>query len=287
LRMSESVLQKGVYPTSIFVDLDSLGFEEVTVEKKQHMKDNKVVILKIIVVVLCVLLFLEGILYAVVIPCLAPAKIDIQGLESISKTELLNKVDSVASSSWLKFDTDKAVLALSSESCIESVSVEKHFPDRVEIHVKERIPVAKTIVMVNGKSVSVQIDKNGVLFTGAVATNYDNNIPLVTGLPVDNVQDGMRLSANYRNLMEQISVLSELPQKYFAAVSEIQVVTKEYGNYELILYPIHTKVKVLTDRTLDEDALKYMMVVLDVVNSIEPDVSVIDLRYGSVSYRTR
>ena len=38
---------------------------------------------------------------------------------------------------------------------------------------------------------------------------------------------------------------------------------------------------------MNEDALQYMMVVLDVVNSIEPDVSEIDLRYGSVSYRTR
>ena len=45
--------------------------------------------------------------------------------------------------------------------------------------------------------------------------------------------------------------------------------------------------RVLTDRALNEDALQYMMVVLDVVNSIEPDVSEIDLRYGSVSYRTR
>ena len=30
-----------------------------------------------------------------------------------------------------------------------------------------------------------------------------------------------------------------------------------------------------------------MMVALDVVNKIEPDVSEIDLRYGSVSYRKR
>ena len=59
------------------------------------------------------------------------------------------------------------------------------------------------------------------------------------------------------------------------------------GNYELALYPSQAKVKVLSDRNLNEDALQYMMVVLDVVNSIEPDVSEIDLRYGAVSYRRR
>lgn len=87
--------------------------------------------------------------------------------------------------------------------------------------------------------------------------------------------------------MEQIASIRSLSQKYFAAISEIQVVPKEFGNYELVLYPINSHVKVLTDRSLNEDALKYMMVVLDVVNSIEPNVSEIDLRYGSVSYRKR
>jgi cell division protein FtsQ len=87
--------------------------------------------------------------------------------------------------------------------------------------------------------------------------------------------------------MEQIQDIRNLKQKYFAAISEIEVVPKEYGNYELVLYPIQAKVRVLTDRALNEEALQYMMVVLDVVNSIEPDVGEIDLRYGSVSYRKR
>ena len=43
----------------------------------------------------------------------------------------------------------------------------------------------------------------------------------------------------------------------------------------------------LTDRSLNEEALKYMMVVLDVVKQLGSDVCEIDLRYGSVSYRTK
>ena len=97
----------------------------------------------------------------------------------------------------------------------------------------------------------------------------------------------MRLPAKYRPLMDQISSIRKLPQKYFAAISEIQVLPKEYGNFELAIYPVSTRARVLTDRSLNEDALKYMMVVLDVVNSIEPDAQEIDLRYGSVSYRRR
>ena len=53
------------------------------------------------------------------------------------------------------------------------------------------------------------------------------------------------------------------------------------------MIPSQSKVKVLTDRALNEDALKYMMVVLDVVNKIGTDVSEIDLRYGAVAFRTK
>ena len=53
------------------------------------------------------------------------------------------------------------------------------------------------------------------------------------------------------------------------------------------MIPAQSKVKVLTDRALNEEALKYMMVVLDVVNKIGTEVSEVDLRYGSVAFRTK
>ena len=87
-------------------------------------------------------------------------------------------------------------------------------------------------------------------------------------------------------MIEQIAKIQALPQKYFAAISEICVVPKTYGNYELMLIPVNSRIRVLTGRALNEESLQYMMVVLDVVNSIEPNVTEIDLRYDSVSYRT-
>jgi cell division protein FtsQ len=86
-------------------------------------------------------------------------------------------------------------------------------------------------------------------------------------------------------LITQINTISSENKKYFETISEICVVPKEYGNYELVLIPAKSKIRVLTDRTLNEESLRYMMVVLDVVGKIDSDVSEIDLRYGSVSYR--
>lgn len=252
------------------------------------MADKKVALLKIIVFVLCILLLIEAALYTFIIPALVPAKISFYGFKNIPESVARSKIQEIDTLTWMQFDASRAVNALSSISGIERVSVDKRFPDRVDIRITERKAVAKTIIETGGKCKSVQIDKNGVLFlANADYIAKDNNIPLITGLPVEEMAEGSRLPSKYRSLMEQIDYISSLPQKYFAAVSEIQVVTKEYGNYELILYPVHTHIRVLTDRVLNEDSLKYMMVALDVVNSLEPNAAEIDLRYGSVSYRAR
>ena len=265
-----------------------LGIPMTNENSSNEVPDRKITILKVVVMILGILLAVEGILYTVVMPCLSPAKMEYSGLKTLSVQEMNSAIAPANGASWLGFDTAKAVSVLSTVSCIETVSVAKHFPDKVRIIVKEREPVAKTIITQSDRSFSMQIDKSGVLFSaGTLYKGQDYSVPLISGLPVEGVQDGMRLPAKYRPLMEQIAQIRSLPQKYFAAVSEIQVMPKSYGNYELVLYPIHTHVKVLTDRTLDEEQLKYMMVALDVVNSIDSNVGVIDLRYGSVSYRAR
>lgn len=269
---------------------DGARFESAVPQSGQQKKakDKKITALKIIVAVLGFFLLVEGLVYSLVIPCFSQPSVVYEGLSLASREAVSAKLAPLAGAPWSRFDTEKAVALLSSVSCIESVSVDKQFPDKVFVSVKERLPVAKTILSVNGRSKPVQIDENCVLFgMQADAAEQDNSIPLISGIPVDALQEGMRLPAKYRVLMEQIAAIRKLPQKYFAAISEIQVVPKEYGNYELALYPTQAKVRVLTDRSLTEDALKYMMVVLDVVNSIEPDVVEVDLRYDSLSYRCR
>lgn len=269
----------------VFTDFED--FVTVSGSDKSEKKDKKVFLVKILVFVLAVLLFAELIISMVLVPCFSKPSITVSGLKSASQQEFTELLGSMKTSSWLRFDTKRAASLLSSVPYIDSVDVSKVFPDRVIVSVKERVPVAKTVINNGGRYISVQIDKNGVLFTGnRQKSDTDYEIPLVSGLPVEKFREGMSIPANYRVLLDQIETVRSRSQKYFAAISEIQVVQKEYGNYELVLYPVHKHVRVLTDRSLNEEALKYMMVVLDVVDSIEPDVSEIDLRYGSVSYRT-
>ena len=257
-------------------------------QSKGKAKDKRLLLLKVLVAALILFLCVEAVIWAFVLPCFASPTVMFQGLSEDEKAGAALMIQPLLVGSWAAFDVKKAADILSSKSYIESVSIVKHFPDKVSISVKTRTPVAKTILFENGASKSVQIDKNCVLFTSrSPLAAHDSSIPLISGLPAESLKEGMRLPAKYRALIEQISAIRALPQKYFAAISEIQVVPKEYGNYELVLFPTQAKIRVLTDRSLSEDRLKYMMVALDVVNSMEPNVVEVDLRYDSLSYRCR
>lgn len=263
---------------------DEILFES----EKDSVTDKKIKIIKVIFFVLCFLLIGELVVYKYIMPSFSSPKVTVSGQKNYTADEIAKKLLPMNSTTWFDFDINQAAAILSSEDGIENVVVEKRFPDRITINIVEREPVAVTFFTENGRSYPVEIDKNGVYFSNKAKNNLDSAmVPIITGIPVEYMAGGMRIPSAYRPLIDQISKIRELPQKYFAGISEICVLPKEYGNYELALIPAQSRVKVLTDRALNEDALKYMMVVLDVVNQIGTDVSEVDLRYGSVSYRTK
>lgn len=257
------------------------------VSESESKTERKIKFIKVIFCILCFALICELVICKYVMPSFSSPKVTVSGQHDYSAEEIARMLLPMNSSNWFDFDVDHAVALLSSEAGIDHVVVEKKFPDKIYVNVTEREPVAVTFVVENGHSTPVQIDKNGVLFPGKKNVAEDVILPIISGLPVEYMTKGMRIPVKYRPLIEEISKISALPQHYFASLSEICVLPKESGNYELALIPSQSKVKVLTDRALNEDALKYMMVVLDVVNQIGTEVSEVDLRYGSVSYTTR
>ncbi len=256
-------------------------------EKKQTEKKGKITAIKIIFCILCALLVAEAIVYFILFPCLNTPQIIWSGVNNYSQKSLVQSLGSYSYCSYIKFNSSQVKSILTTIPGIEDVTIEKKFPDVIRINVVERKAVAKTLISSGERSTLVQIDKNGVIFSvKSDLQSFDGSIPLISGIPVENISEGMRIPAKFRGLMDEIAKIKALPQNYFAAISEIHVVPKEYGNYELVLYPVHSRIKVLTDRHLTEEALSYMMVALDVVGNIEKNVEELDLRYGLVSYRT-
>lgn len=251
---------------------------------------------KIFFLVFVAIFAIEAIIYLIILPSMQTPTIVWSGSKRMSTTELTKVISPLVTKSWMKFDESEAMFLLSDVSSIEDVQVVKRFPDKVYINVIEREPVAMTFVSDGKNTVPIQIDKNGVLFSihsnqsyneGSLVEQVNRSIPLLSGIPIENISGKLRIPQKYRGLLAQIDSIKNRPQNYFAAISEIRIVPKEYGNYELVLFPNRSKVRVLTGRQLTEDDLQYMMVALDVVNKIEPNVTEIDIRYGSASYRTR
>ena len=272
----------------VFSEIDQFYTKKSSHKKTDAEKDSAVRtrILKILIAVLSCVLAVEAILYLVVIPCTSSVQIVFSGLTQYQPEDIIKSTNINVRQTWINFDTASIASKLAATQLFESVKVEKSFPDKVIITLNERQCAAVAIAEINGKSVPVQIDKNGVVYRINAGTP-SGNIPVLSGLSFENPKVGMRLHGKLRPLVQQISdILTEKPV-YFSAISEIRIMPKEYGSYDLVLYPMHSKVRVLADKTLNEESLQYMMVVLDVIDSLESDVYEVDLRHGSVSYRTR
>lgn len=264
---------------------DSYVYTEFSSCKKNvSHEDSKAKLLKLLIIILTAVLIIEALLYVVVFPCFSSVKITVSGVKNLDPNTLVKQSGMNVSGSWAGFDTAEFVSRLESLPAVESVSAEKKFPNQVIVRVNERKPVAYSMIDSDACTVLVQIDKNGVIFAADKVCNTDI-LPIITGLDIKESHIGLQIDSKYWALTEQLSHIAETCPVYLSALSEINVVPTVYDSYELILYPIHSRIRILADRTLDEELLQRMMVILDVANSMDPDFFEVDMRYGCVSYR--
>lgn len=254
--------------------------------KLGHEADWKPYVLKVLGGILAFFLFAEFAFYAIIIPATTKINLTVRGSATIGIDELCTITGLSGNERWISFDTGAVASRLASNPLFEAVSVEKKFPDRVVITLTERVPVAVSFGTLDGRTVPVAIDKNGVVFrVGTIPAGM--NLPLVTGLTFENPVAGMRLNPRLNSLLKDLSDIEAKNPVLLASVSEIKIVQKTYGGYDLVVYPVHTHVRVRTDKALNEDALQYMMLVLDVVKDLALNIDEIDTRAGTVSYHVK
>ena len=201
-------------------DLNEYFSEEKTDVTQDDSADKKIKAIKIIFAILCFLLVGELIVYKYILPSFSSPKISVTGLSSYTPEDFAEKLAPFSNANWFDFDVDQAAAVISNDAGIDSVVVEKHFPDKILIKVEERKPVAMIFLMDNGISSALEIDKNGVIFPQRAAEVNDNSyMPIISGLPVEYMAQGMRIPLKYRPLIDQIARIKSLPQQYFASVS--------------------------------------------------------------------
>lgn len=242
--------------------------------------------LKILIGALIIFLLAEMVFYVIIVPTTTQIHLTITGTSSVGYDELCSIAGMTGHEKWINFNSASVASRLARNPLFETVVVEKIFPDRVVVSVIERIPVAVAFGTINGRTVPLEIDRSGVAFrVGQVSAN--SSLPLITGLTFENPVAGMTLNVSLKPLLEQISDIERTNPVLLSSISEIKIEEKTYGGYDLVVYPIHTPVRVRTDKALNEDSLQYMMLVLDVVQDLALDIDEIDIRAGTVAYRVK
>jgi cell division protein FtsQ len=186
---------------------------------------------------------------------LAADDIKVSGLVHHDSQALLNALGIVPGSSLILFDANAARRQLQSMGWIEGASVQRKFPNTLEIVVKEREVFA--IWQHNGSYVLIARDGTVI---GGLDQMFNAHLPLVTG-------DGANLAAG--ELVNQLSATPELMSKVSAAT--------RLGNRRWNLY-LDNGVKVELPESGVSHALQQVAEIDKSQNILSKGISQLDLR---------
>ncbi|MDR0410082.1 MAG: FtsQ-type POTRA domain-containing protein [Spirochaetaceae bacterium] len=222
-------------------------------------------------------------------PCMPLNEVDIKGLDGMTRMAVLEKAGIDSRSSFMSVNAQAAEKALASFPLIEKAEVAKHFPDTIEIVITNRSAVAAAMVDINGRTTPVFFDKNGVLFhigrrTGKSA---DDALPVLSGLVFENISPGLRLPEFLLPLFAELETLRLNAPELLSTISEIHISGRKYDAYELAVYPLYNPVKIHIGRHVNENNLRYMLLLLDVLNEKGMALDELDFRTNTASYKVR
>lgn len=232
-------------------------------------------------------LIFELIFYFVILPSVSNARImlDLNSL-TLTEREVITMMALDKDTKWINIDASKVEQRLINEALIEKATVNKRFPDKLLVSVVERRPVAVSFANIEGKTIPLEIDKEGFIFR----MGWNEKVSLLTivsGLNFQNPKVGMKLNYKLTSLFNRLDVISKTNPVLLSGISEIKIREKKFGDYDLIMYPIRTKVKVFTNKEFTDKTLSRMMLVLDVIQEekVAKELEYVDIRGINIVYK--
>ncbi len=247
---------------------------------------NKVLIS--LVVFLTLFLIGEVVIQVFVVPNLVIKHIYLTTDVRISKEAVLEMAGLNSTLHYFNLDVGKIERKIAEYPLVKSVRVRKIFPDSVKINIKGRKPLAIVCVDVDGRTVPVTMDEEGVIYKiGASGDTLD--MPVISGLVFKDLRLGMRMPDRVMPVLEDLYNLKVNSPELFRLISEIKIVPVNNIDYELVLFPLSYNIKVRLGKHLDSKTLKYVIMVLDLLkkNVGEKRIEEVDFRSGTMVYKLR
>jgi cell division protein FtsQ len=200
---------------------------------------------------------------------------------------VLEKAGITIKSSYLSVNSRAVERRLEALVEVASVRVIKRFPDSLRISLEGRKAVAMSFVMVNDRVCPIFFDKEGLVFmigTTGQAMAPSLSVPIISGILSEQPFLGMRLPGIFSDLLSNLEVIHRSAPELLGAISEIQVDQNVFGSYELLLYPVHSPMRIRLGAEINENMLRYVLLVVDVCVSKGAKIEEIDFRTGTASY---
>jgi cell division protein FtsQ len=243
--------------------------------------------LKRIIIVVAAILAAEFVWLFGITPLLPLSVVEVSGIPGIDRAALLAQGGMSSRSSFVTVNAETVRKGLESFHLVESAQVLKQYPDTVRIFLEPRKIIAMSLAAVNGRTVPVYFDRHGVVVrigNDGQDPAFSAAIPIISGLVFAEPVLGMRLPSMFEPFLDRLARINAVTPELLTAISELRVNRKTYDGFDLILYPVHSPIKFRVESDLDEDILRYLILMIDVFASKGSAVEEVDLRTGAASY---
>jgi cell division protein FtsQ len=225
-------------------------------------------IFSILIGVLITILLIEILFHFVISPRLRLSRVEIAAVEGLTLTnEAILKLAGLEGNETF-FAVDEAGIAarIAAFAPVKSVTVEKVFPNTLKIGITGREPLGISLSVVNGRSLPIMLDEEGVVFQiGASVSEFD--LPALSGFTFSEVELGQRVNRALLSFFQDLRTLKHTSEALFNLISELKFVKKNRAGFEVLLYPRDYRVAVRIGPRINEDIMRKILLVLDVFAS--------------------
>ncbi|MDR0321138.1 MAG: FtsQ-type POTRA domain-containing protein [Treponema sp.] len=219
-------------------------------------------------------------------PFIPFSTIEVHEFSGLQRADILYLAGIDDTSSFISTNTKEIRQKLSANILVESAVVMKRFPDKLSIFLTPRKASAVVLANRGTRQVPVYVDRQGVFFkVGESGSHEGTNLPILSG--IENPQLNMRLPSALVPLVENLSEIATASPELLSAISEIRIERKTWDGFDLVLFPVHTSIRVRVENNLTEDTLRYMLVMLNVFEKDIQRPVEIDFRSGMGSYKIK
>ncbi|MBN1686543.1 MAG: FtsQ-type POTRA domain-containing protein [Spirochaetales bacterium] len=222
----------------------------------------------ILIAVLFVILLMEIVFHFVISPRLRLTKVEISAGGALALTDetIIRLAGLKGGETFFEVNEEEISGRIASFAPVKSVQVEKVFPNTLKIHIQQREPLAVSLSEVEGRSVPIILDEEGVVFQiGSSVSDFD--LPALSGFTFENIELGQRVNRALTGFFENLKKLKNDSPALYNLISELKFVKKDRAGFEVVLFPRDYRVAVRIGSRINVDIMRKILLVLDVFSN--------------------